>query len=1469
MNQTDVMNATIVAEVEGIKKVQEKYPDMKISDLQYSGIVPSNAELQASLKSLNGQIYPDILKANKIEKQYPLNRVPNSELQNMSFPEWQDLCGNVNPQRRIDIDLETGITAAAGIAWAVLGISNPIGSAVAGIANVLIPILWPTEAADPNAIWLSMANNVENLIDQKIDANTKRDGIAALNGLKALINDFTNALNLLKQNPTNEGLKENVRTKYSILDAQFIFNINGLFSKPGSQTLLLTTYVEAANLHLLFIRDAVKFGHEWGMDPLLIEREYTNLTNVIITYTNHCIRWFDEGLRVLNPATNPLHKPANMWDCTKYPWVAYEQYQWYLNDPPRNCASTNLTSTCDEPTKEPYRKAAPRLFSYRDPKGEYRGLENWNLYNNFRRDMTILVLDVVSVWPTYDPREYPLGTKSELTRTLYTSIRGTTYRGDSTQNTISAIDNRMIQQPRLFTWLNRLSFQSIWKPASSSGDYFTRGTILTGGSQYQKYTLGDSFEERFGQNGTQPIQSVDITPESSITNLVTRQWFEPREIAIYKGNTHIFTLGTIEETTPGFTGIVSSGCRPNGGLPKKCIYDPTRTDNKIPKSVNPNTPNAPASAWIDSHRLSYFKYEPMRNDAGFGYASEGQIGAVTFGWTHMLVDPNNTISSDQITRISAVKGLSTIGDTSVIKGPGCTGGNVVSLKSPTNPDGSFEFAELSIRVTGVRAKAYQVRIRYAASQSIARFGFSTSISDGGPIFSTLESLSSTYSGSLTCNSFGYHTLSRPLPATDSTSWRLTITNSSGGNSTVIIDKIEFIPIQGSLEDYEANQKLETARKVVNALFSDNTKQRLKDKILGSDLNIAMDMIENIPDGRFQKEKMILRDRIKQAKRLSQSRNLLQYGDFESSDWSGENGWKISKDVSVESTNPVLKGKYLNLPSARDPLSDGTVYPTYAYQKVDESKLKPYTRYWIRGLIGSSQDLELIVLRYHKEVHKTLNVPDNLDLTSLRSHLESLSGPEMLGQVRENLQDMYCGPYSPLVQSTGDTGENSHLFSCPIDIGDLDLENNPGIEVAFKINSIDGGAQIRHIELVEGAPLTSEEIARVKRQEKKWKQKREQRCAQDQDAIRAAQIAVNKLFVSPTCVRLKLETTLQDIVYAQTLVNAIPDRYNPIISELPGMNMDIFNQLQNQLELAQGLYNTRNVVVDGDFMSGLANWNATEGAEIQQIDGTSVVVISDWGANVSQELCVNPEHAYLLRVTARKEGSGKGYVTISDCTEDNTETVTFLSDEEMSTESLRDMSIETASTGETPYVGGSHTMNVPSNRYTGNSYSGDHNMNNQYVENSYPSHTNMNYQSESFGINPYGDQNQMMNYPNNDEMNAYPNNTNMTNAHGAGCGCGCSTNAYSDDQNQMINYPSNNDEMNVYPSENNMNHYSAEAYGTESYPSPMTVQNGSLLSGYVTKTVEIFPETNRVRIEMGETAGTFMVESIELIQMDCE
>ncbi|ARV91397.1 pesticidal protein [Bacillus thuringiensis serovar roskildiensis] len=44
-------------------------------------------------------------------------------------------------------------------------------------------------------------------------------------------------------------------------------------------------------------------------------------------------------------------------------------------------------------------------------------------------------------------------------------------------------------------------------------------------------------------------------------------------------------------------------------------------------------------------------------------------------------------------------------------------------------------------------------------------------------------------------------------------------------------------------------------------------------------------------------------------------------------------------------------------------------------------------------------------------------------------------------------------------------------------------------------------------------------------------------------------------------------------------------------------------------------------------------------------------------------------------------------------------------------------------------------------------------------------------------------------------------------------------------------------------------------------------NAFLSTGYITKELEFFPDTEKVRIEIGETEGIFQVESVELFLME--
>lgn len=65
---------------------------------------------------------------------------------------------------------------------------------------------------------------------------------------------------------------------------------------------------------------------------------------------------------------------------------------------------------------------------------------------------------------------------------------------------------------------------------------------------------------------------------------------------------------------------------------------------------------------------------------------------------------------------------------------------------------------------------------------------------------------------------------------------------------------------------------------------------------------------------------------------------------------------------------MFKENYVTLSGTFD-----ECYPTYLYQKIDESKLKAFTRYQLRGYIEDSQDLEIYSIRYNAK-HETVNVP---------------------------------------------------------------------------------------------------------------------------------------------------------------------------------------------------------------------------------------------------------------------------------------------------------------------------------------------------------------------------------------------------------------------------------------------------------------------------------------------------------------
>ncbi|MGH0945452.1 insecticidal delta-endotoxin Cry8Ea1 family protein, partial [Bacillus mycoides] len=769
------------------------------------------------------------------QSRYPLANAPGAELQQMNYTDWLDSC-TLEEQVELFRDTSTTVRDAlittAGIITALLSVSNPVSAAAAGIIAILIPQLWPSGSDE--VTWEKFMAASEILIQKQITEAVRNKALSELEGMYRTIRLYEAAAEDWNRNQNDPEAKERIRTQFRATNTVIEFAMPS-FRVAGFEVPLLNVYAQAANFQLELLRDAVKFGNGWGMSQDEIDDIYSEqLIPRISEHTDHCVTYFNVGVEQAKKLK------ANLYDYDRYPWAQYINH------------------------------------------GKIQGIENWNLFNDYRRNMTIMVLDVVALWPTYDPRRYSIVTKSELTRELYTSVRGGFYHstGDYNQDLVE-IERNIISPPSLVTW----PILSI--VYTQNHTYYPMAGLQTRSYYSNSYTYQDS-----------PVTGVTGTPN---------------RINFDKADPFIFTVTTIGFGQLGTSlGIYAMDFVKKSGSHSKVGDIEVGTDGYIDISdripVGDNPPNTLSGMSAGTATLGITTF----------------LQYVGYAWMHPSVDFSNRISLDKITQIPAVKGRLLSGTAKVIKGPGSTGGDLVALSAR-------DLLSIAVSLPANDTVVYQLRIRYASSQ-IAR----VQVSFAGPFEDGEETINfpATYSGgNLTYNSFGYITTFQISGQSEEQFVEIQFLNFN--EVDFIIDKLEFIPMGGSLEKYKADQALEKARKAVNALFTNDTKNALQLDVTDYAVDQAANLVECVSDEFHAQEKMILLDQVKFAKRLSQARNLLNYGDFESSDWSGENGWRTSHHVSVRSDNPIFKGRYLHMPGAMSPQFSNNIYPTYAYQKVDE------------------------------------------------------------------------------------------------------------------------------------------------------------------------------------------------------------------------------------------------------------------------------------------------------------------------------------------------------------------------------------------------------------------------------------------------------------------------------------------------------------------------------------------------------
>ncbi|MBG9702569.1 hypothetical protein ABE03_01635, partial [Bacillus thuringiensis] len=821
-------------------------------------------------------------------------------------------------------------------------------------------------------------------------------------------------------------------------------------------------------------------------------------------------------------------------------------------------------------------------------------LKNWVDYNRYRREMTLSVLDIVSLFPNYDASVYDLPINAELSRQVYTDPLGS-YLPYNTANPISwydmksyihpnfwQIDKYFIKPPNLFTFAEKLIMYSGYRTDVDPIFYY--------------YWSGSKLESR-RVHGNEIITTIsgDISQSITLVNV------DFKDSDIYKITTNY--IGQYTGSLLGTNPITFSLTNSNGQTERKYEYSKLLMPGKekiyysqdeIPPNIETGEPDYVAY----SHRLSYVSaFNP-------NFTSGKKIGTVPiYGWTHTSVSRDNLIYPDKITQIPIVKSYEIGEYYKVMQGPGFTGGDILTKTYPVqNPSGSTLAARIRVSTAGIHLnQRYTLRMHYAASGSVYdAMIIKPGQSEGGyhmRLNPTMEN-----GETLTFNSFtsiGMNSQVLTSSQTDLTLYIKSMSPSTPG--TIYIDRIEFIPVDNN---YEAEQNLEKAQKAVNALFTAG-RNALQTDVTDYKVDQVSIVVDCVSKEVYPNEKRELQNLVKYAKRLTNSRNLLVDPNFTSINSEGVNGWYGSNGIVIGHGDDVFKGNYIQLAGTND-----AQYPTYLYQKIDESKLKEYTRYKLRGFIKSSQDLEAYVIRYDAK-HETLDVSNNLfpDI----SPVNACGEPNRCGalQYLDENPRLECSSIQDGILS------DSHSFSLNIDTGSIDFNENVGIWVLFKISTPEGYARFGNLEVIEDDTVIGEALARVKRQETKWRNKLTQLRTETQAIYTRAKQAIDNLFTNAQDSHLKIGATFASIVAARKIVQSIREAYMPWLSIVPGVNYPIFTELNERVQRAFQLYDVRNVVRNGRFLSGVSDWIVTSDVKVQEENGNNVLVLSNWDAQVLQ------------------------------------------------------------------------------------------------------------------------------------------------------------------------------------------------------------------------------------------------------------
>lgn len=569
---------------------------------------------------------------------YPLANDPQMYLRNTHYKDWLAMCNKNNPVGWIPpgsfeftwLNATVAALTIISVTTALL-IAPPllVGGVIAAGAAILagtLPLLWPAGSTPEDNTFNEIMNATEALLNTKISDFVRQTADTKIISLQNLISYYQSALENWKKNPNNSAAINTVSSRFQIVNAFFVEAMPAL-SMRGYEVAQLGAYAQAANLHLLLLRDGILYADKWNLakGPVhasgnLHYKEFLDYKN---KYINHCSTWYNEGQLSANNKGNGL---------------AYQ------------------------------------------------------------RTMTILVLDIISMFSTYDPRLYTMPIKTEiLTRTIYT-------------DGVNRNQTRSIHNPGLFRRLEQMKFHI----------YEYQNVQFLSGHQNIFRSMNDTHPLIYG-----PLQGYRSSNINKITTINLGDYDK------------IYSIKTESRDRIVQGSITFDKINFYGAFNKSWLFYVYNQNGSIIKHSNIPGVEAP-SATLDyrnyTHYLSNCIFQSNRNGVSEpDYNTQSYI----FGWNHYTIDPTGNYVTDawvdytsteeryvpQISQVPAVKASDIYNPGHVVNatveyGPYFTGGDVIVSKAQLDGTGLVRtLITFPIIPKRYAASGFRVRMYYAANHT--------------------------------------------------------------------------------------------------------------------------------------------------------------------------------------------------------------------------------------------------------------------------------------------------------------------------------------------------------------------------------------------------------------------------------------------------------------------------------------------------------------------------------------------------------------------------------------------------------------------------------------------------------------------------------------------------------------------------------------------------------------------------------